>query len=1512
MDSSANGAKADTLSATHNNTAATTVVCQKDDELFKKPTKLAPRVSRKRRLQDSKTYNSSNVNQTERTDDTEGLRRSKRVPSTSDWQYHSLLKSLFYPTSLKPTNRTSSSSNNESRGGDLSTPVASSTVNDANVRKRTRKPKKTVTFSYLGDTNITSSTVHSQRNTESEALSAQLEAIPETPVETDDHEAVVSSSMAVAPAPNDINLPCTSSSITNQNMKTTTKASETTTNRNKKTGATGKQTAILKKRGRPRKAVTGAKKNQQQQQQQQQREEADAVESAEQIPDDDTANRTGLLECSRVYLPPPPSLEKLNEMFDELKNAANNLSDGETMPNGAESSTSTPTTDSNVCLRPVRVRLRRLRTRDATEEFVLPPKAFSDKPMDSSANGAKADTLSATHNNTAANTLVCQKDDELFKKPTKLAPRVSRKRRLQDSKTYISSNVNQTERTDDTEGLRRSKRVPSTSNWNGHSLLKSLFNSTSLKPTNRTSYISSNVNQTERTDDTEVISPVCNIQIPSPPPPLGYSTVSTFVLPSLPMEEFVLPPTAFSDKPMDSSANGAKADTLSAMHNNTAATTVVCQKDDELFKKPTKLAPRVSRKRRLQDSKTYNSSNVNQTERTDDTEGLRRSKRVPSTSDWQYHSLLKSLFYSTSLKPTNRTSSSSSNESRGGDLSTPVASSTVNDANVRKRTRKPKKTVTFSYLGDTNITSSTVHSQRNTESEALSAQLEAIPETPIETDNHEAVVSSSMAVAPAPNDINLPCTSSSITNRNMKTTTKASETTTNRNKKTGATGKQTAILKKRGRPRKAVTGAKKNQQQQQQQQQREEADAVEAAEQIPDDDTANRTGLLECSRVYLPPPPSLEKLNEMFDELKNAANNLSDGETMPNGAESSTSTPTTDSNVCLRPVRVRLRRLRTRDATEEFVLPPKAFSDKPMDSSANGAKADTLSATHNNTAANTLVCQKDDELFKKPTKLAPRVSRKRRLQDSKTYISSNVNQTERTDDTEGLRRSKRVPSTSNWNGHSLLKSLFNSTSLKPTNRTSYISSNVNQTERTDDTEVISPVCNIQIPSPPPPLGYSTVSTFVLPSLPMEEFVLPPTAFSDKPMDSSANGAKADTLSAMHNNTAATTVVCQKDDELFKKPTKLAPRVSRKRRLQDSKTYNSSNVNQTERTDDTEGLRRSKRVPSTSDWQYHSLLKSLFYSTSLKPTNRTSSSSSNESRGGDLSTPVASSRVNDANVKKRTRKPKKTVTFSYLGDTNITSSTVHSQRNTESEALSAQLEAIPVTPIETDDHEAVVSSSMAVAPAPNDINLPCTSSSITNQNMKTTTKASETTTNRNKKTGATGKQTAISKKRGRPRKAVTGAKKNQQQQQQQQQREEADAVEAAEQIPDDDTANRTGLLECSRVYLPPPPSLEKLNEMFDELKNAANNLSDGETMPNGAESSTSTPTTDSNVCLRPVRVRLRHLRTRDANSAESSTSTPTTDSNVCLRPVRVRLRRLRTRDANGAESSTSTPTTDSNV
>uniref|UniRef100_A0A0K8UKP6 Uncharacterized protein n=1 Tax=Bactrocera latifrons TaxID=174628 RepID=A0A0K8UKP6_BACLA len=306
-----------------------------------------------------------------------------------------------------------------------------------------------------------------------------------------------------------------------------------------------------------------------------------------------------------------------------------------------------------------------------------------------------------------------------------------------------------------------------------------------------------------------VISPVSNIQIPSPPPPLGYSTVSTFVLPSLPTEQFVLPPTAFSDKPMDSSANGAKAKTLSASHNNLAATTVVCQNDDELFKKPTKLAPRVSRKRRPQDSKTYISSNVNQTERTDDTEGLRRSKRAPSnlTSNWNGHSLLESLFNSRSLKktkkkPTNRTSSSSSNGSRGGDLSTPVASSTVNDANVKKRIRKAKKTViaqapVFSYLGDTNITSSTVNSLRNTESDALSAQLEAIPETPIETDDHEAAVASSMAVAPAPNDNKLPCTSSSHSNKNVKTTTKASETTTNRKKKTGAAEKQTAEPKKK-------------------------------------------------------------------------------------------------------------------------------------------------------------------------------------------------------------------------------------------------------------------------------------------------------------------------------------------------------------------------------------------------------------------------------------------------------------------------------------------------------------------------------------------------------------------------------------------------------------------------------------------------------------------------------------------------------------------------------------------
>lgn len=119
-----------------------------------------------------------------------------------------------------------------------------------------------------------------------------------------------------------------------------------------------------------------------------------------------------------------------------------------------------------------------------------------------------------------------------------------------------------------------------------------------------------------------VVSPVGDIQITSPPPTLtDWTTASTFMLPNLPAEQLVLPPTPFSDKQINSSVNGAKPKTLSASHNNTAAIEAICQHDEELFKKPTKRAPRASRKRKTQESRTNKSSHVTQTERTDDSAG---------------------------------------------------------------------------------------------------------------------------------------------------------------------------------------------------------------------------------------------------------------------------------------------------------------------------------------------------------------------------------------------------------------------------------------------------------------------------------------------------------------------------------------------------------------------------------------------------------------------------------------------------------------------------------------------------------------------------------------------------------------------------------------------------------------------------------------------------------------------------------------------------------------------------
>ncbi|XP_011194072.2 uncharacterized protein LOC105219550 [Zeugodacus cucurbitae] len=430
---------------------------------------------------------------------------------------------------------------------------------------------------------------------------------------------------------------------------------------------------------------------------------------------------------------------------------------------------------------------------------------------------------------------------------------------------------------------------------------------------------------------------------------------------------------------------------------------------------------------------------------------------------------------------------------------------------------------------------------------------------------------------------------------------------------------------------------------------------------------------------------------------------------------------------------------------------------------------------------------------------------------------------------------------------------------------------------------VSPVSEIQIASPPPQLTVSTASTYMLPRLPAEELVLPPAHFSDS------------------NNPFATQVACQTDEELFKKPTKRAPHPSRKRKTPDTSILAPCNENEKE-----EGIRRSKRgqVPRnpsylTTKRNGHSLFESLL-SNVMKPkpstkaqrkkTNETSSSHNSrfncvDSRSDDLTTPVASSTVNVTNVKKRGRKPKQTQmaqthAFSYLGETNVTSrSSVNSRAIIEDNMFSTPLQVIEEIPVETEEHATTSSFAAAAAANDNDNELPTTSNANATKTYKTTTKATKTTkttTKSNRKTAATKKETAKAENKGGTRKRATGAKKKDQQQQQkeQHQEQETDAVEAAELAVDDDTPNHSRVLECSRVHLPPPPSLEKLSEMFDELKNAASKSRIEETASQGAESSSPTVGNDR---VRRLRVRLRRVTAGDTDDASTGTSSASTSA-----------------------------------
>ncbi|XP_067637901.1 extracellular matrix-binding protein EbhA isoform X2 [Eurosta solidaginis] len=87
-------------------------------------------------------------------------------------------------------------------------------------------------------------------------------------------------------------------------------------------------------------------------------------------------------------------------------------------------------------------------------------------------------------------------------------------------------------------------------------------------------------------------------------------------------------------------------------------------------------------------------------------------------------------------------------------------------------------------------------------------------------------------------------------------------------------------------------------------------------------------------------------------------------------------------------------------------------------------------------------------------------------------------------------------------------------------------------------------------------------------------------------------------------------------------------------------------------------------------------------------------------------------------------------------------------------------------------------------------------------------------------------------------------------------------------------NRAGILERSRCNGPPPPARSKLNEMFDQLKNAANYK------PPCDESSSSS--TSSTTQTRNLRVRLRRTPLRNVGTSRPAELDPSTSSTSSTR------------------------------
>ncbi|CAD6991352.1 uncharacterized protein LOC101452571 isoform X2 [Ceratitis capitata] len=388
-----------------------------------------------------------------------------------------------------------------------------------------------------------------------------------------------------------------------------------------------------------------------------------------------------------------------------------------------------------------------------------------------------------------------------------------------------------------------------------------------------------------------IISPLKDWNIAPPPSPLiSYSTLRDEVLPSplLPIS----PPAPFIDDYPRTPPRNVSASTS----KNTTVTPAACQTDDSaVFKKPTMPAPRAASKRKSSTKANHPpvttavADDASESQSLDDTNSLRRSKRgqVPRKLSFlcgtqRKISLFESLINGVKHTKTfhTRTKKRTAKKlSRNSNIPVPVASSSVTGVERKSKATTPA----HSYLGDTNTTSGTICSVRT----AYSSRLGAIEETETESEGYAGDMDNAVNLPQMPNDTD--------------TTTRVT--------------KSAQPKRRQGRPRKNTQVTTKRTQKEKEKQaiaEVQENATAEPLDQQYNELTSNRTGQLECSRINLPPPPSREKLNAIFDELKNAANDSSDSTT--SAATSNTDAASTSSNATTnsgtRKLRVRLQRVK--------------------------------------------------------------------------------------------------------------------------------------------------------------------------------------------------------------------------------------------------------------------------------------------------------------------------------------------------------------------------------------------------------------------------------------------------------------------------------------------------------------------------------------------------------------------------------------------------------------------------